>query len=68
MVSTTYYYLELQRIFIEQADKDKTKMKVLLAAITTERNIDLASVDADQFSLFCKNSSQIEVLEMRKIS
>ena len=62
MVSTTDYYLNIQRIYIDQAEKDKAKMKVLVGEILTKRKIDHSSFDCGEFDLFCKNCAHIEVL------
>jgi amyloid beta precursor protein binding protein 1 len=65
MVSTTDFYLQLQQIYIEKAKKDVELMHTLVTKVMEARGV--SAIDEEQFALFCKNTLNIDCIEMRSI-
>lgn len=68
MVSTTGFYLSLQKIYIRKAEQDRQILKKFLHDIVTERGLTTFQLDEDNFVLYCKNLKQLKVVRMRSVT
>ena len=68
MVSTTEFYLSLQKIYVQKAEKDREHLKKLLLNIVAERGIQGFTFDEANFVLYCKNIKQLKVVNMRSVA
>ena len=67
MVSTTELFLDIQRVYVNQAQKDREQMAALITKILGARNLPAETIDGEELTLFCKNCAQIRVIKMRSI-
>ena len=65
MVSTTELFLDIQRVYVNQAVKDREQMAALVTQILGARNLPAETIDGEELTLFCKNCAQIRVIKMR---
>ena len=71
MISTTENYLTLQRIYIDQAERDKKALHAILEEICKKKHFNAGLVSyppEEEFVLFCKNCAQIEFVMMLAIA
>ena len=59
MVSTTELFLELQKVYVTQANKDREAIANLVTDILKNRTLPPETVSQDELILFCKNCAQV---------
>lgn len=67
MTSDTTSFLTLQRIYIARAESDRELMRELLAETLSERGLDPSKVDSQDFNLFCKYATEVELTRIRSV-
>ncbi|KAJ2077817.1 hypothetical protein H4R24_004893 [Coemansia sp. RSA 988] len=65
MKSDTKSYIELQRLYKQKAEQDKSEFTVHLHSVLQEASLSIDHVSSDTIDVFCKNAGRLRLVRTR---